>query len=147
MDVPPTRFRVISGVARVSGSFIGTGFSEHRCAIGPGVGHLIAYLVANDTPLVDPYASSLASCSHGTKIVIDAGRRFGSIRQACANTCAIGDAKHLTPEFDRTRHGCFTSIGEHHRSFDSLAAVPRVAPRTSHGFLSRLPYAPGRRGG
>jgi glycine/D-amino acid oxidase-like deaminating enzyme len=64
---------VISGVDTVPGMFIGTGFSGHGFGIGPAAGKLMADLVANDTPLVDPNAFRLNRFSDGTKIVIDAG--------------------------------------------------------------------------
>jgi glycine/D-amino acid oxidase-like deaminating enzyme len=73
MDVTPDAIPVISGVDAVPGMFIGTGFSGHGFGIGPAAGKLMADLVANDTPLVDPNAFRLNRFSDGTKIVIDAG--------------------------------------------------------------------------
>jgi glycine/D-amino acid oxidase-like deaminating enzyme len=73
MDVTPDAIPVISGVERVPGLFIGTGFSGHGFGIGPAAGKLLADLVANDTPLVNPHAFRLGRFSDGTKIVIDAG--------------------------------------------------------------------------
>jgi glycine/D-amino acid oxidase-like deaminating enzyme len=73
MDVTPDAIPVISGVERVPGLFIGTGFSGHGFGIGPAAGKLMADLVTNDMPLVDPYAFRLNRFSDGTKIVIDAG--------------------------------------------------------------------------
>ena len=73
MDVTPDAIPVISGVDTVPGLFIGTGFSGHGFGIGPAAGKLMADLVANDTPLVDPHAFRLNRFSDGTKIVIDAG--------------------------------------------------------------------------
>jgi glycine/D-amino acid oxidase-like deaminating enzyme len=73
MDVTPDAIPVISGVEQVPGLFIGTGFSGHGFGIGPAAGKLMADLVANDTPLVDPHAFRLGRFSDGTKIVIDAG--------------------------------------------------------------------------
>lgn len=73
MDVTPDAIPVISGVDKVPGLFIGTGFSGHGFGIGPAAGKLMADLVTNDTPLVDPHAFRLSRFSDGTKIVIDAG--------------------------------------------------------------------------
>jgi glycine/D-amino acid oxidase-like deaminating enzyme len=73
MDVTPDAIPVISGVDRAPGLFIGTGFSGHGFGIGPAAGKLMADLVANDTPLVNPHAFRLGRFSDGTKIVIDAG--------------------------------------------------------------------------
>jgi glycine/D-amino acid oxidase-like deaminating enzyme len=73
MDVTPDAIPVISGVDKVPGLFIGTGFSGHGFGIGPAAGKLMADLVANDAPLVNPHAFRLSRFSDGTKIVIDAG--------------------------------------------------------------------------
>ncbi|MFM0740447.1 FAD-binding oxidoreductase [Paraburkholderia xenovorans] len=73
MDVTPDAIPVISGVDTVPGLFIGTGFSGHGFGIGPAAGQLMADLVTNDTPLVNPHAFRLNRFSDGTKIVIDAG--------------------------------------------------------------------------
>ena len=73
IDVTPDAIPVISGVARVPGMFIGTGFSGHGFGIGPGAGRLMADLVNGDAPLVDPHAFRLERFSDGTKITIDAG--------------------------------------------------------------------------
>ncbi|OUL96667.1 NAD(P)/FAD-dependent oxidoreductase [Paraburkholderia hospita] len=73
IDVTPDAIPVISGAARVPGLFIGTGFSGHGFGIGPAAGKLMADLVNNDTPLVDPHAFRLERFSDGTKITIDAG--------------------------------------------------------------------------
>jgi glycine/D-amino acid oxidase-like deaminating enzyme len=73
IDVTPDAIPVISGVERLPGFFIGTGFSGHGFGIGPAAGKLMADLVANDTPLVDPHAFRLSRFSDGTKIVMDAG--------------------------------------------------------------------------
>lgn len=73
MDVTPDAIPVISGVDAVPGLFIGTGFSGHGFGIGPAAGQLMADLVTNDTPLVNPHAFRLNRFSDGTKIVIDAG--------------------------------------------------------------------------
>ncbi|WP_321936303.1 FAD-binding oxidoreductase [Paraburkholderia sp. J8-2] len=73
MDVTPDAIPVISGVDSLPGLFIGTGFSGHGFGIGPAAGKLMADLVTNDTPLVNPHAFRLSRFNDGTKIVIDAG--------------------------------------------------------------------------
>ncbi|MCY0389839.1 FAD-binding oxidoreductase [Robbsia sp. Bb-Pol-6] len=73
IDVTPDAIPVISGVDQTPGLFINTGFSGHGFGIGPAAGKLMADLVTNDTPLVDPRAFRLNRFSDGTKIVIDAG--------------------------------------------------------------------------
>ena len=54
IDVTPDVVPVISAVERIPGLHIATGFSGHGFGIGPGAGRLMADLVANDTPIVDP---------------------------------------------------------------------------------------------
>lgn len=73
MDVTPDAIPIISGVNSVPGLYIGTGFSGHGFGIGPAAGQLMADLVTNDKPLVDPHAFRLGRFSDGTKIEIDAG--------------------------------------------------------------------------
>jgi glycine/D-amino acid oxidase-like deaminating enzyme len=73
IDVTPDAVPVISGVERLRGLFIATGFSGHGFGIGPGAGRLMADLVANDTPLVDPHAFRLSRFFDGTKIELDGG--------------------------------------------------------------------------
>ncbi|VXC76093.1 D-amino acid oxidase [Burkholderia sp. 8Y] len=73
IDVTPDAVPVISGVERMPGLFIGTGFSGHGFGIGPGAGKLMADIVANDAPLVDPHAFRLSRFFDGSKIEIDGG--------------------------------------------------------------------------
>jgi glycine/D-amino acid oxidase-like deaminating enzyme len=73
IDVTPDAVPVVSDVARVPGLFIATGFSGHGFGIGPGAGKLMADIVANDPPLVDPRDFRLSRFSDGSKIVIDGG--------------------------------------------------------------------------
>jgi len=70
IDVTPDAIPVISGVDSVPGMFVGTGFSGHGFGIGPGAGQLLADLVANDTPLVDPHAFRLGRFTDGSKIEV-----------------------------------------------------------------------------
>ena len=73
IDVTPDAVPVISGVDERPGLFIATGFSGHGFGIGPAAGKLMADLVANDAPLVDPRAFRLSRFSDGSKIEIDGG--------------------------------------------------------------------------
>lgn len=54
IDVTPDAIPVISGVDTLPGFFIATGFSGHGFGIAPGAGRLMAELVMNETPVVDP---------------------------------------------------------------------------------------------
>ena len=73
IDVTPDAVPVISAAQQVPGMFIATGFSGHGFGIGPGAGKLMADIVANDRPLVDPRAFRLSRFSDGTKIKLDGG--------------------------------------------------------------------------
>ena len=73
IDVTPDAVPVISAAQQVPGMFIATGFSGHGFGIGPGAGKLMADMVANDEPLVDPRAFRLSRFSDGTKIELDGG--------------------------------------------------------------------------
>jgi glycine/D-amino acid oxidase-like deaminating enzyme len=54
IDVTPDAIPVISGVDRLPGFFIATGFTGHGFGIAPGAGRLMAQLVTGETPVVDP---------------------------------------------------------------------------------------------
>ncbi len=54
IDVTPDGVPVIGPVPGVPGFHLASGFSGHGFGIGPGAGRLMADLVANDTPVVDP---------------------------------------------------------------------------------------------
>jgi glycine/D-amino acid oxidase-like deaminating enzyme len=73
IDVTPDAVPVISAAQQVPGMFIATGFSGHGFGIGPGAGKLMADMIANDKPLVDPRAFRLSRFSDGTKIELDGG--------------------------------------------------------------------------
>ncbi|KLU26326.1 D-amino acid oxidase [Caballeronia mineralivorans PML1(12)] len=73
IDVTPDAVPVISAAQQVPGMFIATGFSGHGFGIGPGAGKLMADIVANDKPLVDPRAFRLSRFSDGSKIEMDGG--------------------------------------------------------------------------
>ncbi|MDN7180864.1 FAD-binding oxidoreductase [Caballeronia sp. SEWSISQ10-4 2] len=73
IDVTPDAVPVISAAQQLPGMFIATGFSGHGFGIGPGAGKLMADIVANDKPLVDPRAFRLSRFSDGSKIEMDGG--------------------------------------------------------------------------
>lgn len=54
IDSTPDGVPVISQVDQLPGFLLAAGFSGHGFGIGPGAGHLIADIICNDTPIVDP---------------------------------------------------------------------------------------------
>lgn len=54
IDVTPDAVPVISPVPTHPGLLIASGFSGHGFGIGPGAGHLIADLITDQDPIVDP---------------------------------------------------------------------------------------------
>jgi glycine/D-amino acid oxidase-like deaminating enzyme len=66
IDVMPDAIPVISPVESLPGFFIATGFSGHGFGIGPGVGKLVADMVAGDPTLVDPAPFRLSRFTDGT---------------------------------------------------------------------------------
>ena len=54
IDVTPDGVPVISAVDAVPGFHLASGFSGHGFGIGPGAGRLMADLVTNAAPIVDP---------------------------------------------------------------------------------------------
>ncbi|CUK01442.1 Monomeric sarcosine oxidase [Ruegeria denitrificans] len=73
IDVTPDAVPVISGVDEMPGMYIATGFSGHGFGIGPAAGRLIADLVAETTPCVDPTAFRLSRFTDGSKVRPDPG--------------------------------------------------------------------------
>jgi glycine/D-amino acid oxidase-like deaminating enzyme len=66
IDVMPDAIPVISQVETLPGFFIATGFSGHGFGIGPGVGKLVADMVAGDPTLVDPAPFRLSRFTDGS---------------------------------------------------------------------------------
>ncbi len=64
----PDAVPVISGVDRLPGFFLATGFSGHGFGIGPGAGRLAADLVAGDAPIVDPAPFRYTRLVDGTEL-------------------------------------------------------------------------------
>lgn len=73
IDVTPDAVPVISGVDDLPGMYIATGFSGHGFGIGPGAGRLMADLVSETEPCVDPAAFRLSRFSDGSKVRPDPG--------------------------------------------------------------------------
>ncbi|WP_170361476.1 NAD(P)/FAD-dependent oxidoreductase [Ruegeria arenilitoris] len=73
IDVTPDAVPVISGVDEMAGMYIATGFSGHGFGIGPAAGRLMADLVAETTPCVDPAAFRLSRFTDGSIVRPDPG--------------------------------------------------------------------------
>lgn len=69
IDAMPDAIPVISGVERLPGFFIATGFSGHGFGIGPAAGRLMADLVTNAPPLVDPAPFRFSRFSDGSAVM------------------------------------------------------------------------------
>jgi glycine/D-amino acid oxidase-like deaminating enzyme len=68
IDTMPDAIPVISGVPSLPGLYLATGFSGHGFGIAPAAGQLMADLVTNVTPVVDPSAFRLSRFSDGEQI-------------------------------------------------------------------------------
>ncbi|RLK02626.1 NAD(P)/FAD-dependent oxidoreductase [Ruegeria conchae] len=73
IDVTPDAIPVISKVDEFPGLHIATGFSGHGFGIGPGAGRLMADIVTDSTPCVDPAAFRLSRFTDGSKVRPDPG--------------------------------------------------------------------------
>lgn len=72
VDCTPDAVPVISAVEGISGFVLAAGCSGHGFGLGPGLGHLAADLVANDTPCVDPTPYKLSRLVDGSKVDVGA---------------------------------------------------------------------------
>jgi glycine/D-amino acid oxidase-like deaminating enzyme len=72
VDSTPDAVPVISPVETVPGLFLAAGCSGHGFGLGPGVGHLAAQLIVNDTPTVAPDPFRLSRLRDGSKIEVGA---------------------------------------------------------------------------
>lgn len=72
VDCTPDAVPVVSKVDGVEGLVIAAGCSGHGFGLGPGLGHLAAELVADDTPSVDPAPFRLSRLVDGSKLDIAA---------------------------------------------------------------------------
>ena len=73
IDVTPDAVPVISAIDTIPGFHIATGFSGHGFGIGPAAGRLMADIVTNRTPIVDPSAFRFSRFSDGSKIELISG--------------------------------------------------------------------------
>jgi glycine/D-amino acid oxidase-like deaminating enzyme len=73
IDVTPDAVPVISAVAAIPGFHIATGFSGHGFGIGPAAGRLMADIVLNRQPIVDPSAFRFSRFTDGSKVRPEAG--------------------------------------------------------------------------
>ena len=67
IDVTPDAIPVVSKLA-VAGAHLITGFSGHGFGMGPGAGKLMAALVRNDTPPVDPAPMDIVRLADRSKL-------------------------------------------------------------------------------
>ncbi|ALN71823.1 MULTISPECIES: FAD-binding oxidoreductase [unclassified Aureimonas] len=73
IDVTPDAVPVISPVDAIPGFHIATGFSGHGFGIGPAAGRLMADIVTDRPPLVDPHAFRFSRFSDGSKVELISG--------------------------------------------------------------------------
>ncbi|MEX0329592.1 MAG: NAD(P)/FAD-dependent oxidoreductase [Ruegeria sp.] len=73
IDVTPDAVPVVSEVDQMPGLYIATGFSGHGFGIGPGAGRLMADLVTQTDPCVDPAAFRLSRFRDGSEVRPDPG--------------------------------------------------------------------------
>jgi glycine/D-amino acid oxidase-like deaminating enzyme len=66
IDAVPDAVPVISGVERLPGFYLCTGFSGHGFGLGPGAGKLMAEIVTGERPCVDPAPFRYARFFDGT---------------------------------------------------------------------------------
>lgn len=72
VDCTPDAVPVVSKVDGVEGLVLAAGCSGHGFGLGPGLGHLAAELVVDDTPSIDPTPFRLSRLVDGSKLDIAA---------------------------------------------------------------------------
>lgn len=70
VDSTPDAVPVISGIDAVGGLYLAAGCSGHGFGTGPGIGSLVAQLITNDTPAVDPSHFHLSRLLDGSKLKV-----------------------------------------------------------------------------
>jgi glycine/D-amino acid oxidase-like deaminating enzyme len=73
IDVTPDAVPVIDKVNAMPGLFLASGFSGHGFGLGPGAGKLMAEIVLNEPPCVDPEPFRFSRFSDGTRPQAHAG--------------------------------------------------------------------------
>lgn len=73
IDVTPDAVPVISPIDEVPGFYLASGFSGHGFGIGPAAGRLMADLVTNSTPIVNPKDFRFNRFRDGSKIELISG--------------------------------------------------------------------------
>lgn len=68
VDCTPDSVPVVSAVDGIRGLYLAAGGSGHGFGLGPGLGHLAADLIADDTPCVDPTPFRLSRFYDGTGV-------------------------------------------------------------------------------
>lgn len=68
IDATPDAVPVIDEIAAIPGLFMASGFSGHGFGLGPGAGQLMAEIVTNQKPCVDPSPFRFARFSDGSNI-------------------------------------------------------------------------------
>lgn len=73
IDATPDAVPVIDKIDSVPGLFMASGFSGHGFGLGPGAGKLMAEIVTNQKPCVDPSPFRFSRFSDGTKLIPKTG--------------------------------------------------------------------------
>jgi glycine/D-amino acid oxidase-like deaminating enzyme len=73
IDVTPDAVPVISAAGGIPGFYLASGFSGHGFGIGPAAGRLMADLVTNRPPIVDPTSFRFDRFTDGSKIELISG--------------------------------------------------------------------------
>jgi glycine/D-amino acid oxidase-like deaminating enzyme len=73
IDATPDAVPVIDEIDAIPGLFMASGFSGHGFGLGPGAGKLMAEIVTNQKPCVDPSPYRFSRFSDGTKLVATTG--------------------------------------------------------------------------
>lgn len=73
IDVTPDAVPVISKIDSIPGFHVATGFSGHGFGIGPAAGRLMADLITDRPPVVDPKSFRFSRFSDGSKIELISG--------------------------------------------------------------------------
>ncbi len=70
VDCTPDAVPVLSAIDQIGGLYLAAGCSGHGFGTGPGIGYLMAQLIAGDTPSVDPAPFRLSRLLDGSKLKV-----------------------------------------------------------------------------